>query len=191
MRSSVRRDPFFYIAVTLAVVGTLILAIVYIVWGASFISSMNTVVTFLTGILIWYYLVETRRLRLGNDARNEPFLVLTFDLNGFNGLPTIFLRNLGGGVAVNVNLRWLNYGGIPRRCVKTYVGAISPAPEGQTVVGVLPAGSTVNSIQGTRVEIRCGERPGYARPSHCWRWVGEARFWHGGLGGDGFRLENC
>jgi len=181
--------PDFYIAIVLAIAGVGVWLAATCCGGGP--QGVTALVTYLTAVLIWYYLVEARRLRLAGDVRDEPFLVLTFEPSGHNNLPTVFVRNLGAGMAVNVNLIWHALGQVPPQSIKTHVAVISPYPPGRTVGATLPSGATVQSVVGARVEIRCSERPGRARPSHSWIWIGDAQYWHPLLGGDGFRLEGA
>jgi hypothetical protein len=181
------RDPVFYVAVALAGAGIATWGITAGCRGGA--AGITALLTFLTAVLIWYYLVETRRLRVAGDIRDEPFLVLTFEPN-HNGMPTVFLRNLGRGMAVNVNLVWHALGQVPPQSIKTHVAVVSPHPD-KTVAATLSPGATVQSVVGARVEIRCSERPGRARPAHSWTWIGDAQYWHTQLGGDGFRLEHA
>lgn len=72
--------------------------------GAQGISALFTG---LTGILVAWYLYETHRLRLAAEREYSPFMLLTYEA-GPDGTPAnLFLRNLGRGPAVSVEVHGL------------------------------------------------------------------------------------
>lgn len=83
--------------------------------------------TGITGLLVALYLHETHLLRRSAEAEYAPFMILTFDPST-GGIPNIYLRNLGRGPAVNVEIHGLRLPQFPpQNVVRFQFPAVSPA----------------------------------------------------------------
>ena len=163
---------------------------------------LTVAISYATCMLVWYYLVETSRLRRASqeslqetrrlrqvaEREREPFVVIRFDAraplpdpspNAIPGSirprPALFAVNLGAGPAVGVQIQ-----GLPQ-WMRTLIPAISSAPNGVALLGEA-SGMTVDMLQGMRATVRCTDpsRPGEV--PYSWTWIGDP------ADGDGFRL---
>src|SRR5262249_13818746 len=122
-RARLDRDHFSSVILGFAAIGAM--AFVFLAyssgaWKVQIVNWVTAGITYLTGLLVWYYLVETRRLRIATERQAYPFIVLRFDLEevdlpsggGAIEWPTVFAVNLGGGPAVDIHIDGLEIRGI-------------------------------------------------------------------------------
>jgi hypothetical protein len=153
-------------------------------------AGVSAFVSALTAILVGWYLYETHLLRKTAEREYEPFLVLTFDPSPNVGPPNLFLRNLGRGPAVSVEIEGLEVPGITGMedyRLRLRVPAISPA---SSSAGSLPLirwdfgqnyQLVAQDFDGQRVSIRFTDPAG--RKYSPIVWLGDSAW------GDGFRME--
>jgi len=122
--------------------------------GASGIAAL---VYYLTGIVVFYYFLETKKLRSATEKGQEPFLGLTFDRDGrmHENRPTIYLRNFGHGAAVNVDLKWTEHDGVLEDYLVHELSAVSPSPAGQAIVAFRK--HNPDEVKHVRAQITCAD----------------------------------
>lgn len=148
MRILYRWRTWCIVSVLFLVAG--VFACVCLGWAMSeVVACWSLEATVVTAIFVYAYLRETAMIRESADEARYPLLVVQFgevaDHSSYARAcgrgpdattPCVVLRNLGGGPAVNIRLRWLGFEAVndPKVQVpyREFVAAISAAPVGQS-----------------------------------------------------------
>lgn len=159
-------------------------------------SGVAALATSLTGIAVFYYLVETSRLRSETEAQRKPFVVpqweenvlpesLVADLGPEFVDAEIVLRNVGGGPAIGVVIEWR---GIPKASAGLHnVAVLSGATGAAQILGGIGGRHPHREehvYERLVLSVQCRSvSPTTGTGEYSWRWIRDK-----GVGG-GFRLQ--
>lgn len=146
-------------------------------------TGLSVLVTTITGVFVFFYLLETQKIREAEEERSKPYLGFTFEPPKrapvpepeTHSNPTLNIRNFGQGPAIDVILFFESIPDSLRGQEKfcDYVAVLSSAPSGMSQIASFQDGRIrLESLKGMRIGIGCLD---VAKRSFVWIYSIEGR----------------